>query len=232
MTATTISTAGFLDPPPHPLSGSFAPKDFAFPFPVGYLAPSTTGHARRSPRAGAAPSDSSTWNTSSRRQCPRWRRDSEACTGSCPPGCPGASLSGQSGQVPSWGRGSRAGNCVCPGRGGSRSIWGTGPREPGNARAAPAGGGEGGRSRQALRVGGRGGPSGAPGGAEPPPGVRAAGRAAREVSVARSWRAAGAGQPAAAAAGRGARGCWRGAGGRGPGGAPGGGGGGKGVRGR
>lgn len=84
--------------------------------------------------------------------------------------------------MPSWGRRSRAGNCVCPGRGGSRSIWGTGPREPGNTRAAPAGGGEGGRSRQALRVGGRGGPSGAPGGAESPPGVLAAGRAAREAN--------------------------------------------------
>lgn len=61
----------------------------------------------------------------------------------------------------SWGRPSRAGNGVCRGRGGSRSLWRTGPREPGNAWAAPR------RPRRqrrrepaALRVSGRGGAGG------------------------------------------------------------------------
>nr|XP_010342179.1 uncharacterized protein LOC104652237 [Saimiri boliviensis boliviensis] len=56
----------------------------------------------------------------------------------------------------------RAGNGICPSRGGSRSICGTGPREPGNAWAAPSWR----RLRlsqrepAALRVSGRVGPSG------------------------------------------------------------------------
>lgn len=43
---------------------------------------------------------------------------------------------------------------------------------------------------------------GGPGGAEPPPPVRAAGRVAREVSLARSWAAAGTGRPVTVAPAR------------------------------
>lgn len=61
----------------------------------------------------------------------------------------------------SWGRRSRTGNGVCRGRGGSRILWRTGPREPGNAWASPKRSGR--QSRRepaALRVSGRGGAGG------------------------------------------------------------------------
>lgn len=162
-TVTAIPSSGvvcFLDPPLHSLLGSFAPKDFAFPFAVGHPGTLHNWIAPQKPEAGTTPSDSSTPHTNSGRQCPRRRRDREAYTGGCPPSRLGASPSGQSWQAPSWVRQSRAGNGVCPGRCGSRSIWGTGPREPGNAWAAP-----GSRRRRRLepaaqRVRGRGGPSG------------------------------------------------------------------------
>ncbi|KAJ8784587.1 hypothetical protein J1605_007938 [Eschrichtius robustus] len=77
------------------------------------------------------------------------------------------------------------------------------PETPGPHRA---GGRDGGGSRCRCASGVAGDPAGAaawgPGGAEPPPPVRAACRAAREVSLARSWAAAGTGRPVTAAPAR------------------------------
>uniref|UniRef100_A0A8C0PU50 Solute carrier family 35 member A3 n=1 Tax=Canis lupus familiaris TaxID=9615 RepID=A0A8C0PU50_CANLF len=109
-------------------------------------------------------------------------------------------------QPPSAQRGppSRAGNGVCPGRGGSRSVWGTGPREPGNAGPHRAGGGEGGGSRRLGAAGGAGDPAGwaarAPGGATPG-GARGGWSRAGGERAAPLGREAGLGAAAAAAGG-------------------------------
>lgn len=73
-------------------------------------------------------------------------------------------LGSPQGRVPqarSWGPRSRTGNGVCRGRGGSRILWRTGPREPGNAWASPKRSGPQSRREPAvLRVSGRGGADG------------------------------------------------------------------------
>lgn len=175
--------------------------------------------APQKPSAGATPSDSSTRDITSRRQCPRRRRDAEGYTGGCPPSRLSASLSGTELASAKLGLPEPSREPRLPGPRRKPEHLGDGTagtrKRLGRTRLAAAeAAGAGGSGRQGSRGTQRAGQPWVPGGAESPPGVRAAGGAAREVSVGRPWGEAGAGQQAAAAAaGRGARGCrWCGGG--------------------
>lgn len=126
------------DPPPGSLSGSLAQRTLSFLKLRVILPLSAARLSAGSPFLSRS-------------------RDREAVTGLSWCG----SLRARPSKAQIWGRPSRAGNGVCRGRGGSRSLWRTGPREPGNAWAAPR------RPRRqrrlepaALRVSGRGGAGG------------------------------------------------------------------------
>lgn len=222
VTATAISTAGFpgfASPPPlgilcpkdfflwaKDFTFSFGQRTFALPFPVGQpgvfhrrtasqkqpraplhlTLPPGTHLAGGSARGGDATVEPAPAAARRAAQMARFRDTAGKCRAGAAGAEPGTAFAWAEAEAGAFG-GRDRGNPETPG-----------PHQLAAAKAA----GPGSSARQGSR-----GPGGAPGGAEPPSRVSAAGAAAREVSAARRWGTAGAGQWVAAAHGRGARGC-------------------------